>query len=777
MSEGAVDPERHRRLGVLAARRAAFGPDAIADAAPEDIAEVEHMLAAGGTADESPLVDPAALASLAADLAADEDDAGPPIVPGHRLERRLGRGAHAEVWEAVETEGLMRSVALKILACPFGRCRFELERLILARLSHPNIARVHGAGTTADGRPYLAMELLHGRTFVDACRDSVVSVEARVELLVGAARGVQRAHERGILHRDLKPSNIVVVEEEGRTIAKVIDFGVAKVLDPAERDAASRTPPTAAGSVVGTPGYMAPEQLGIDPRGEGIVGVRSDVYALGAVLFEALVGRPRWELAGRSYAQAIRIVAEEPPLGFAASTTRVDRELAAIVERALEPDPERRFESAAAFADDLERWLRGEPIESRPASTFRRVRWYARRHRAATAVLGAVAFTVLGAGVLTGLLYAAERRENDRLRAWAAATLASTMQLADVVGSVEARDRMSALAVDQMRGLVDEGDPHILGLWSDALSRRSDVFRERGDVATARRLRIEALEAAERTAERAPLDAAARRRVARATVLIGDIDRESGRLDAAITRYRAAHAIYLELAAAHARDPFFEVPLVWSYDRVFAHASGGHEGEEAGRLASAMHRLAFGLDSSARPIETLQARIAARDKVILHGSLDGRSIDAAAMRSANLDDGRELVRLAPQNRVYRIQVAAQMSAAAARGVGCGPSDGPCALLYEAVTVLRPLVESDPSFLDGWAELSEIELQLALELEKADDALGAIAAAERAEAASRALANVENPYFRGVHLRARALCEAIRARSPTRSPTRSASAGS
>ncbi len=758
-----IDELRYRRLCELAVRWQEGGREALSGEPIAEVLEVERILAGDASSPQSPVVDRELITSLAARITGDlglaaADRRVPPVVAGYRFERHLGSGAHAEVWEAVETTPLARRVALKVVTGLASQLRFDLERQIHARLSHPNIARVFGAGATVDGRPYLAMELLSGRTFVDACLHPPIPIRERVRLFVGACRGVQLAHERGILHRDLKPSNILVVEENGQPLAKVIDFGVAKAM-------AGQEAMTQAGQLVGTPAYMSPEQLGLDPSSERAIDVRSDVYGLGAVLFEALVGAPRWDLSGRSVAQAIRLVDTTEPRPVENGDRSIDIDLRAIIERSLEREPQRRFPSVAALVEDLERWLDGAPVLSRPASPVRRAMWLARRHRVRAAVV--VGATIALAGLVVGgaVLYVSKERENRRLRDWSAATVQALVALADVPGSDDARDRLSALVVEELRGIVRDDDPTMLGLWADALCRRSDILRERGTMAEAAELREQALSAAMRVVELRPDSATDRRRLARTMVLVGDVARETSRPRIAEARYRDAHAIFIDLAARDAGDAAFEIPLLWSYDRLIDVAMSEGRIDESRVLVDAMHDLSRRLDPSRNEIDVLQARIAARSRAIYVGTLHGERIDTRAARDANLRDCAALNRLAPENRTYEIMYALECRNGAVEQLAAGDRTRSDELFGESLATLRRLVSREPGYLDGWARLAESAIEFARTRARAGDFAAAAAAADEALAASeRALsAQPENPAYLAARDAARAVRDGARSR--------------
>lgn len=333
----------------------------------------------------------------------------------------LGAGGFGEVWLAQQQQPVARQVALKLLrpglATAELRARFAAERDTLARLGHNHIARVLDAGAGGDGQPYIAIEYVDGPTIAAWCQRPGVDLEIRVRLLAAVCRAVAHAHDKAIIHRDIKPANVLVATEDGQPVPKVIDFGIAKLL---EADAGEGQ--TMEGQLIGTPVYLSPEQI---EQGSAVADVRSDVYALGVLLFELLTGEPPIDPASLrglgTTAMLHRLARHEhraPSRAIAdgALARRVAGDLDLVTLKALERDPERRYRSAHELAEDLERFLRHEPVHAVPPTASYRLRKFVRRHR--LAVGAAAALLLVGIAGLVGVLWqAAEaRRERDEAR-------------------------------------------------------------------------------------------------------------------------------------------------------------------------------------------------------------------------------------------------------------------------------------------------------------------------------------------------------------------------
>ncbi len=343
------------------------------------------------------------------------------VIGRYKLLEKIGEGGMAVVYMAEQEKPIRRKVALKIIKLGMDTkqviARFEAERQALAMMDHPNIAKVLDAGATETGRPYFVMELVTGVAIIDYCDANNVSTNERLKLFVEVCNAVQHAHQKGIIHRDIKPANVMVTHQDGRPVPKVIDFGIAKAIN---QRLTEKTLFTRYAHIIGTPAYMSPEQAELSDLG---IDGRSDIYSLGVLLYELLTGTTPFsedELRKAGYIEMERIIREKEPIRPSTKlstlgetltdvakhrsatpdvlTKAIRGDLDWIVMKSLEKARERRYDNASAFALDIQRHLKDQPILARAPGTFYRLHKFFRRHRfqvAASLIVSVLAVTLL----------------------------------------------------------------------------------------------------------------------------------------------------------------------------------------------------------------------------------------------------------------------------------------------------------------------------------------------------------------------------------------------
>jgi eukaryotic-like serine/threonine-protein kinase len=385
--------------------------------------------------------------------------AAPGTIGRYRILRLLGEGGMGAVYEA-EQENPQRTVALKVIRAGYADAevlrRFENETRALGRLQHAGIAQIYDAGTaeTPLGRqPYFAMELVRGQALLRYCDEHKLDVRERLELAAKVCDAVQHAHQRGLIHRDLKPANILV-DESGQP--KILDFGIARLTD----SDAQATRQTSVGQIIGTLAYMSPEQVSGDPDE---VDTRSDVYALGVVLYELLAGKAPYA-TGRQVHEAVRAIREEEPTRLSSLKRTLRGDVETIVAKALEKDKARRYASAAELAADIRRHLHDEPIVARPASTAYQIQKFARRNKVLVGGIAAV-FVVLVLGIVASTREAvlARRAQKKAQQESAIAQAVNDFLQTDLLGQASAYNQAKPDPNITVRTVLDRAAHNIQG--------------------------------------------------------------------------------------------------------------------------------------------------------------------------------------------------------------------------------------------------------------------------------------------------------------------------
>ncbi|MFN3564712.1 MAG: protein kinase domain-containing protein [Burkholderiaceae bacterium] len=482
--------QRAARLARLRGEDAALADEVAALLAREAVVETAQFL-------EGSALDAAGATTLAGRA-----------IGAYTLERPLGHGGMGSVWLARRSDGRFEGkAAVKLLNLALlargGAERFAREGSVLARLAHPNIARLLDAGV-ADDQPYLVLEYVEGEPIDRFCDAHSLAVEARVRLFLDVLAAVAHAHANLILHRDLKPSNILVT---GDRRVKLLDFGIAKLIDEGT-DAAAATELTQLAGRAFTPQYAAPEQV----QG-GDVTTATDVYALGVVLYELLAGRHPTARADLAPVERLRAILEAEPVRLSDAARQAPASVAAaramtpeklaralrgdldnIVAKALKKSPAERYPTAAAFADDLRRHLERQPVSARPDTLGYRVGRFVQRHRLGTAAAAAVALALLVGIAGTTRQAAVAARERDRARAAAARNEALVEFVGVMLTEAAQNDRPLTVRelLERSRALVASGGTGNADNDAAVLAMLGQFYVTLGDAATAERLLAEA---------------------------------------------------------------------------------------------------------------------------------------------------------------------------------------------------------------------------------------------------------------------------------------------
>lgn len=480
----------------------------------------------------------------------------------YKLLQKIGEGGMGIVYMAEQISPVHRRVALKIIKPGLDSrqfiARFESERQALALMDHVNIARVFDAGATDSGRPYLVMELVNGVPITKYCDDNHLTPLERLQLFIPVCLAIQHAHQKGVIHRDIKPSNVMVTLYDGKPVPKVIDFGVAKAID---QKLTEKTLFTNFGTMVGTFEYMSPEQAEMSALG---VDTRSDIYSLGVLLYELLTGSTplnKHQARSAAYAELLRMIKNvEPPRpstrlsksGQALATISAQRkmepakltrlvkgELDWIVMKTLEKDRNRRYESASSLADDIQQYLKQEPVKACPPSPFYRFRKFARRNKVVLFTSGFVGIALLFSTVDSLYLLTeankARKLADERLQN---ETNARNLALAAV-------DRMLTRVCDETMSGVPQAEQVRLKLYQDAVEFYRNILKQRTD------------------------DPELRFETAMAFIRLGEMYIELGHPEQTYDLYVAAHKSLEELHAQSPDDPRFRVELAKYFNRLY----------------------------------------------------------------------------------------------------------------------------------------------------------------------------------------------------------------
>jgi serine/threonine protein kinase len=607
-----------------------------------------------------------------------------PAIPGYEILEELGRGGMGVVYKARQIS-LKRIVALKMiraveLAEAHELARFKAEAEAAAQLQHPNIVQIYEVGEYA-GQPYFSLEYVDGGSLSDHLRTELPSTDDAAAILVELAEAIHFAHVKGIIHRDLKPGNVLIgttektenTEKKGKkrgpasvysksSAVKITDFGLAKQL-------ADQSGRTTSGTVVGSPSYMPPEQA----KGEiDRIGPRSDVYSLGAILYEMLTGRPPFRAA--TAVETMAQVAAQEPVAPGRLQPRLPRDLETICLKCLEKDPQKRYASAKSLAADLERFREGKPIMARPVSVFERSWRWCRRNPAVAALTGGLAAVILISLVtMTALYFRAESqrkltaaselkaRKEERIAAARLADHSNNVALfmynSGQFSQAEASYRQ---AIDIRTKLAAEypNDPDHRREQAVALNNLANLLKDTGRSADAEAAYREALALLEKLNQELPNDPQVRRALAACLNNWANQLTEEGRLDDAKSSFQRALELQERLVAETPTDQLFTYELGNSY------ANYGLMLTDAGKPKEAMAWLDKGIARLQAVLDQNSRQTTAQQFLSLAHANRARALVKLNRASESINDWDQAILLndgvkRPQFRAERIQALAK----------------------------------------------------------------------------------------------------------------------
>jgi len=676
-------------------------------------AQLEKLLLAHDSIDEAQLPN---LESLL-DVGESSGDTGDPQ-PGDQLglyeiKKQIGAGGMGIVYLAHQTEPVQRDVALKLLQYGMASrdvlARFGAERQALALMSHSNIARIFDAAVTDSGRPYFVMEYVPGTPITEYCDNHKISIDARLRLFLDVCDGVLHAHQKGIIHRDIKPSNIIVAEENGLPIPKIIDFGIAKATERRLNDDSLHTQ---VGTLIGTPGYMSPEQAGVVPHD---VDIRADVYSLGVLLYELLVGvlpfetttsanglleiqeairdeeplRPSRRLSSISADQQSTVSANRA-MRFAALERRLQSDIEWILLKSMDKNRDRRYASVSELSADIGRFLEGLPILARPPTHLYRAGKFVRRHTvgvsiAAAAAVFTVAFAVTMAVQSAQLQRALDQTTLERNRAEQVSDFMVDL-FASANPEVSGRSDVTAAEIleDGSKRLQEDlaNQPE---LRAKLLVTIGESYRVLGGVENAKT----AVSLLEQALDDLNSDSTQAQQVGAIFNALGTVHHDTGDYDDAEVAYQRALELLKEDKSARSRADVLGNLSVLHTDR-----GNLSEAEEFGRASLDL------LAVSAEPDDPTIARTKQRVAFILHQN--GESVEAQEMVLDSLNTIRDYY------GETHPSVATALNYAAIIQGGAGDQLGAQQSLREAIDIYRTTHGDDHPYLAS--TLSNLGLQ-------------------------------------------------------------------
>ncbi len=638
----------------------------------------------------------------------DEPLPAPVRLGPYQIVREIGRGGMGTVYLAVRADAeYEKQVAIKVVSSGLGleelRRRFRTERQILARLDHPNIAKLLDGGTTPEGAPYVVMDYVEGRPITEFGESRGLTVPGRIRLFRLVCGAVQYAHQNLVVHRDLKPGNILVT---GDGVPKLLDFGIARLLDS---DVPGDLTQTIASLRLMTPDYASPEQM----RGEPVT-ILSDVYSLGVVLYELLAGRRPYRVTSTAPRDLERLFDTEPA---APSTVRpLSKDLDAIVSMAMRREPERRYASVEQLSEDLDRHLRGVPVRARPNTAGYRLRRFAARHRAALAVAALLVLSLAAGAVAT----VREARIADVQRQRAEKRFADVRKLSnallfDIYGAVEnlpgaipARQALVKKALEYLDSLAQESQSDI-GLKRDlaaAYLKVGDIqgypfLANLGDTTGCLASYHTALAIREKLLAADPKNTDLERDANGVRDRIGDVLSQTGDSAGALAQFRNVQAVRQRLASLHPDD------LKLRRDLGVSHLKIGDQltraGDRPGALANAKRAAEILAAIAAAKPDDMRAR---RDLSVAHSKVgemlrqNGDPSAAAAALGLSIGDAKTILAREPQNAVARRDLEISLNKLGMCRIDSGDPPGAVAAFQEALGIAETLAAPDAKDAQG-----------------------------------------------------------------------------
>jgi tetratricopeptide (TPR) repeat protein len=682
--------------------RGAFLDDACGDDAPLR-AEVESLLVHDGatrSALDSPLLGTGFNVTQIADADPALEANLPERIGPYRVLGILGVGNMGVVYRA-QQEKPTRAVAVKVMhpgrVSKGLRRRFLDEMESLARLQHPGIAQIYAAGeesTTTGTRPYIAMELVAGRPLPAYLAERQLGTGARLALLARICDAVQHAHQHGVIHRDLKPANILIEEGDDGPRPRILDFGVARIVDRGMGTATAATQP---GQLVGTLAYMSPEQVSAAPDE---IDTRSDVYALGVIGYELLCGRLPIDVGTTSLYAGMHAILDQTPKPLAAYARQFRGDLSHIFAKALAKRKEDRYDSASVLAADLRSFLEHRPITARPPSAADVLTKLARRHRLAVAAL------VLGIGLAgLGLVRAHLARRALQAHYIETRDIASflvrdfTDKLDEIGGTDEVRrDLLRRLRTHIERLLVqDPRDLKLQTAHADVLKSLSDVEFSAGHQDAALELRAQALAIRRCVVALSPGDPDRQADLSIALVLVGDVLHDRGDFARALALYAEALTIDEALVRHDAGSHRLRSNLLWSYIRLTQLAYQQGDLDRVERWAErAVHMQDTILALNPEDTDALHARVCLEQLRSDIAADEGQRAATLEHTGDALRYARQLLAQAPTNCVYQRDCAGALLNAGTRALRQKDFAAAEESLREATAVLEHLARLDPN---------------------------------------------------------------------------------